>query len=38
MNQDMTIKEWCEHLGINPEEEPVTDEEDVEGEWENVKL
>lgn len=38
MNQGMTIKEWCEYFGINPDEEPVTDEADVEGEYEDVKL
>lgn len=38
MGQDMTMEEWCAYLGINPDEQPVTDEEDVEGAYEYVKL
>lgn len=35
---DRSMEQWCELLGIDMDEEPVTDTDDVEGEWDYVGI
>ncbi len=37
MDKEMNMEEWCQFLGILEEEKPVVDEDDVEGEYEDVR-